>query len=77
MARVDQSLRVRWAAAMALFRVEDPDGDELVLSGLGADEPTIWAEAIAALAKRTGKQYGRNARAWRAALRAWRREEGR
>ena len=73
MARFDRSPRVRWAAALALFRLEEPEGDEFVLSGLLSREPAVWAEAIAALSRRTGEQHGRDARGWRGALRRWRR----
>lgn len=71
MARLDRSPRVRWGAALALFRIEDPEGDEHVLSGLLSREPAVWAEAIAALSRRTGEQHGRNVRGWRGALRRW------
>lgn len=72
LARYDRSRRVRWAASLALFRIEDPLGDEMVLLGLGSREPTVWAEAMAALSRRTGEDYGRDAKAWRKALKRWR-----
>ncbi|MFV1958110.1 MAG: HEAT repeat domain-containing protein, partial [Planctomycetota bacterium] len=70
--RLDPSRKVRWAAALALFQVEDPLGDELVTSAVEAREPAVWAEAIAQLAARTGERHGRDARAWRAAVLRWR-----
>ncbi len=72
MARFDRSREVRWAAALALFRAEDPEGDALVLDGLRSREPAVWAEALAALAERTGESHGRDTEAWRAALWRWR-----
>lgn len=69
----DAALGVRWSAALALFRLEAPEGDEAVLAGLGSGEAAIWGEALAALAERTGEQHGRDAGAWRAALQRWRR----
>ncbi len=70
--RLDPSREVRWAAARALFDLEDPLGDELMLQGLASSEPTVWAEAVAALVNRTGEKYGRDVDAWRAALVRWR-----
>jgi len=75
LARFDRSPRVRWAAALALFRLEEPEADDYVLSALLSREPAVWAEAIAALSRRTGEQHGRDARAWRSALRRWRRAQ--
>lgn len=73
MARLDAAREVRWAAALALFRLEDADGDALVLEGLRAREPAIWMEALAALADRTGEWHGLDRSAWHAALVRWRR----
>ena len=72
LARLDRSPRVRWAAALALFRLEEPAADDYVLAGLLSREPAVWAEAIAALSRRTGEQHGRDVTAWRGALRRWR-----
>jgi HEAT repeat protein len=72
LARLDRSPRVRWAAALALFRLEEPAADDYVLTGLLSREPAVWAEAIAALSRRTGEQHGRDVTAWRGALRRWR-----
>lgn len=72
MARWDRSREVRWAVAVALFAMEDPAGDELMIEGLKAHEITVWAAALAHLSRRTGASYGRNAKAWRAELKKWR-----
>lgn len=69
MARHDTSRRVRWAAAKALWHLEDPLGERLVLLAVSSAEPAIWAEAVALLARRTGAAHGRDVRAWREALR--------
>ena len=74
MARFDRSPRVRWAAALALFRLKEPEADDYLLSALQSREPAVWAEAMAALGRRTGEQHGRDVRAWRGALRRWRRD---
>lgn len=74
LARFDRARRVRWAASLALFAVEDPSGDELVLAGLSSREPVVWAEAIAALAARTNENHARDLDAWRDALRRARAE---
>jgi HEAT repeat protein len=72
LARFDPSRAVRWAATLALFRLEDPTADPLVLQGVTAPEPAIWADALAALAARTGERHGRDVNAWRGALLRWR-----
>jgi len=72
MARFDGSARVRWAAALALFRLELPEGDEYVLAGLASREPVVWSEALAALVERTGERHGRDVGLWRRALQRWR-----
>ena len=72
MARWDRSRAVRWAAAVALFALEDPAGDELMLEALKSREVAIWVEALAHLARRTGAAHARDVRAWRAELRRWR-----
>jgi len=77
MARHDRAREVRWAAAAALFRIEDPEGDDLVLIALDSREPAIWSEAVALLAHRTGARHGRNVAAWREELRRWRERRGR
>lgn len=72
MARWDRSREVRWAVAVALFAMEDPAGDELMLEGLKAREITVWAAALAHLSRRTGASHGRNVKVWRAELKRWR-----
>lgn len=69
MAREDMSRRVRWATAKALWQLQDPLGDRLMLVAIGSREPAIWAEAVALLARRTGADHGRNLPAWREELR--------
>ncbi|MDJ0973796.1 MAG: HEAT repeat domain-containing protein [Planctomycetota bacterium] len=69
MARHDTSRRVRWTAAKALWHLEDPLGERLVLLAVSSAEPAIWAEAVALLARRTGAAHGRNVSAWREELR--------
>jgi hypothetical protein len=67
---------VRWAAARALFRLDDPLGDELMLVGLTSREPAIWVEAIALLARKTGAAHARDVPAWRKELRRLRAGSG-
>ncbi len=74
-ARYDGSRRVRWAAIVALFAVQDRDGDELMLDALRSDEPAIWTEAMAHLAERTRSMHGRDVKAWRRALAQHRKEQ--
>lgn len=69
MARWDGSREVRWAAAVALFELDDPAADALMLDAVGSSEPAVWAEAVALLGRRTGASHGRNVNAWRAELR--------
>lgn len=69
MARWDPAREVRWAAAVALFELDDPCADELMLDALASREPAIWAEAVALLARRTGAAHGRDVQAWRRELR--------
>lgn len=64
----DPSRRVRWTCARLLFERKDPEGDELVLRGLRAREPAVWAEAMALLEERTGEKHERDVAAWQAAL---------
>ena len=68
LARTDLSPEVRWAAAKALFRMDAPAGDELLVAAVEAREPAIWTEALALLERRTGKRHGRKAEAWARAL---------
>ena len=70
LAQRDPSRTVRWAAAVTLFEWQDPLGDELMLDALRAEDPAIWGEALARLARRQGARHGRDVSAWRAALRA-------
>ncbi len=65
MARFDRSRGVRWAAAKVLFAWDDPLGDRLLLDALRSKEATIWAEALALLAQKTGGKHGRDVEAWR------------
>jgi HEAT repeat protein len=64
----DREVRTRWAAALALFRMNAPEADEMVLAGLASREATVWAEAVAALEQRTGARHGNDAAAWRREL---------
>lgn len=64
----DPSRRVRWTCARLLFERKDPEGDELILRGLRAREPAVWAEAMALLEERTGEKHERDVAAWQRAL---------
>jgi HEAT repeat protein len=68
LARRDPALAVRWAASLALFRMQAPEGEDLVLAALSSPEAAIWTEAAAVLEQRTGEQHGRDTQAWRGAL---------
>ena len=72
MARWDRDREVRWAAAVTLFALEDPVGDELMIEALKSNEIAVWAGALAHLSRRTGAMHGRNPKAWRAELARWR-----
>ncbi len=68
LARTDLAADVRWAAAKALFHLDDPAGDELLVAAVDAREAAVWTEALALLARRTGRQHGRDAAAWARSL---------
>ncbi|MDF1702950.1 MAG: HEAT repeat domain-containing protein, partial [Planctomycetota bacterium] len=68
MARFDASREVRFAAAVTLFQWGDPAADEMMLDAVRANDPAIWAEAVAQLARRTGARHGRKVKAWRRTL---------
>lgn len=74
MARFDGAREVRFAAAVTLFGWGDPAADAMMLDAVRADDPAIWGEAVAQLARRTGVQHGRDVRAWRRALKRVRAE---
>ncbi|MCC7137690.1 MAG: HEAT repeat domain-containing protein [Planctomycetes bacterium] len=65
---------VRWSAALALSRLDDPVSDALLVEGVGADDPQVWATAIAECRRKTGLELGRDADAWGKALARRRRE---
>jgi HEAT repeat protein len=68
LARTDMIADVRWAAAKALFHLDTPAGDELIVAAVDAREAAVWMEALALLARRTGQRHGRNADAWARSL---------
>ncbi len=72
LAASDPVRAVRWSAALALSRLDDPSSDALLLEGVGSDDPQVWAAAIAECARKTGRPptIGRDVEAWRAALAA-------
>lgn len=75
MARFDGSREVRFAAALALFDWGDPAADAMMLDAVRANDPAIWGEAVAQLARRTGVQHGRDVKAWSRALKRTRAAE--
>ncbi|MDA1196291.1 MAG: hypothetical protein O2894_14070, partial [Planctomycetota bacterium] len=74
MARFDAAREVRFAAAVTLFLWDDPTADPLMLDAVRSNDPAVWGEAVAQLARRTGAQHGRKVSAWRRELAALRRE---
>ncbi len=68
MVRFDASREVRFAAAITLFLWDDPRADAMMLDAVRSNDPAIWGEAVAQLARRTGVQHGRDVKAWRRAL---------
>ncbi len=76
LARTDMAPEVRWAAAKALFQLDAPAGDELLVAAVDAREPAVWTEALALLERRTGERHGRKSDAWARTL-ASRRAVGR
>ncbi len=76
LAAADPDRAVRWSAALALSRLDDPAGDALLVAGLSSNDPQVWASAIAECRRKTGLTLGRDADAWADALAA-RRKGGR
>lgn len=72
----DPDRAVRWSAALALSRLDDPAADEMLVAGLASNDPQVWAAAVAECRRKTGLSLGRDADAWAAALAA-RRKGGR
>lgn len=66
---------VRFSAALALSRLDDPASDALLVEALGADDPAVWSLALAECRRKTGAVLGRDPEAWRVRLAA-RRAEG-
>ncbi len=66
----DPDRGVRLSAALALSRLDDPTGDDLLVEAVDADDPAVWTLALAELRRRTGLLLGRDADAWKAALAA-------
>lgn len=73
MATGDPDRGVRLSAAIALSRLDDPTGDELLVEALDADDPAVWTLALAELRRRTGLLLGRDPARWKAELAARRR----
>ncbi len=76
MAAGDPDRAVRWSAALALSRLDDPAADVMLVAGLASNDPQVWAAAVAECRRKTGLSLGRDADAWEAALAA-RRKGGR
>lgn len=72
----DPDRAVRWSAALALSRLDDPAADAMLVAGLASNDPQVWASAIAECRRKTGLALGRDADAWADALAA-RRKGGR
>lgn len=68
LATSDPDRAVRFSAAVALSRLDDATGDDLLVEAVGSDDPTVWTLALAELRRRTGLALGRDVDGWRAAL---------
>ncbi len=73
MATGDVDRAVRFSAAFALSRLDDPAGDDLLVEAVGSDDPGVWTLALAELRRRTRATIGRDADRWKAELAARRR----
>jgi HEAT repeat protein len=74
LARRDASREVRWAATVALWRLEMREADALVLDALGAEDPGVVLAAHRLLVERVGADHRLDATRWREALdRYWQR----
>jgi hypothetical protein len=70
MATTDPDRSVRWSAALALSRLDDPASDALLVAGVGSDDPAVWSAALVECRRKTGRTIGRDPDAWREALAA-------
>ena len=68
LATADPVRAVRFSAALALSRLDDPASDALLVEALGADDPAVWSLALAECRRKTGAFLGRDPEAWRARL---------
>jgi HEAT repeat protein len=68
MAFSDRDRDVRWSAALALSRLDDPTSDALLVEGLASDDPAVSLAALAECRRKTGAEIGRDLAAWRARL---------
>lgn len=64
----DPDRSVRWSAVLALSRLDDPSSDELLLAGLGTQDPEVWTAALAELRRKTDLDLPRDVEAWRREL---------
>jgi HEAT repeat protein len=67
-ATTDAVRAVRWSAALALSRLDDPLSDALLVQGVASDDPSVWAAAVAEARRKTGLAIGRDPDAWKTAL---------
>ncbi len=70
LATEDPVRAVRWSAALALSRLDDPASDGLLVAALSSDDPQVWAQALAECRRKTGAEIGRDPDAWAKALAA-------
>jgi HEAT repeat protein len=64
----DPDRGVRWSAALALSRLDDPASDTLLAEGVASDDPQVWATALGECRRKTGLSIGRDGPAWEKAL---------
>jgi HEAT repeat protein len=77
LAVTDPDRAVRWSAALALSRRDDPVSDALLVEGLASNDPAVSLAALAECRRKTGVALGRDPDAWRRALAERRRRLGR
>jgi HEAT repeat protein len=64
----DRDRAVRWSAALALSRTDDPVSDSLLVEGLASDDPGVSFAALAECRRKTGLDAGRDPAAWKRIL---------
>jgi HEAT repeat protein len=64
----DRDRSVRWSAALALSRLDDPVSDALLVEGIASEDPAVSLAALAECRRKTGAEIGRDPAAWRSRL---------